>query len=430
MKTFVVDTNVLLHDPLSLFAFEDNNVVIPIAVIEELDNQKKRLDDVGRNARLVNKHIDAMRQIGSLSKGVKLPNGGNLRIELNCQDIESLPFIYDASPDNRVLSVAKVLSKKDENVFLVTKDLSLRIKADVVNVKCQDYYNDKVNVRDLYEETRVIEVTSLDINKFYQKKFLDLGERMPSATPNEFFLLKSQDGNQSALCRNSKGILYALVYQDLDCSGLKAKNKEQRFALELLLDNNIKVVSLLGPAGTGKTLLSLAVGLELCVEQQEYDRLLITRPTVSVGQDIGFLPGEKDEKLRPWMQPIYDNLECLYNNKAKKNMVVEYLTSSGKLEFEALTYIRGRSIPKQFILVDEAQNLTKHQIKTLITRVGEDTKIVFTGDPDQIDTPYLDSSTNGLVYLTEKFKDQDIFGYVTLLKSERSKVAELGAKLL
>jgi PhoH-like ATPase len=244
-------------------------------------------------------------------------------------------------------------------------------------------------------------------------------------------LLKSSENpSQSALARYYQGSLLHLSYGEASCWGVRALNKEQKFAFELLLNDQVKVVTLVGRAGTGKTLLALAVGLEKVLEENAYSRLLITRPVIPMGDDIGFLPGTKEEKLRPWMQPIYDNLEFLFRNCSEPFEVLQDLIRKGMVDMEALTYIRGRSIPRQFIICDEAQNLSPHMIKTLITRVGEDTKIVLTGDPEQIDHPYLDASSNGLTYLVERIKNENISGHVVLTKGERSKVAELGGKLL
>lgn len=268
---------------------------------------------------------------------------------------------------------------------------------------------------------------------FYRNGVLDYGSSSKALLPNEFVILKScENASQSALARYFKGKLYSLKYENETVFDIKARNKEQKFALELLLDPSIKIVALLGPAGSGKTLIALAAGLELVTEQKKYASVLVTRPTIPVGEDIGFLPGDKDEKLRPWMQPIYDNLELMFHKSSKAEALdhIQQLISYGVLELDCLTYIRGRSIPNQFIICDEAQNLTLRQIKTLATRVGENTKIVFTGDPEQIDNPYLDASSNGLSVLADKMKDIEIAGYATLFKGERSAVAELCARIL
>ena len=439
-KTYVLDTNVLLHNPSSLFAFQENRVVLPLAVIEEIDDQKKRQDEIGRNARQVSRELDRLRQKGPLAHGVDNGKGGSLRIELNHSRAGGgFPGVLGLDkPDNRILSVAWSLQQDEpEPVILVTKDLNLRVKADVLGVPSEDFLNDKVNYDSLYTGIREVELDGSDIDSFYRQGLLGLNGLGP-AEPHQFFVIRNRSKpSQSALARHQGGNLVPLVHTPAECFGITPRNKEQRFALELLMDPAVQVVSLAGPAGTGKTLLALAAGLEQALEHKGYQRLLVTRPIVPMGQDLGFLPGEKQEKLRPWMQPLYDNLEYLFRDypsgrgkNAPPMGAAEYLTAQGILEIEALTYIRGRSIPRQFILCDEAQNLTPHMIKTLITRVGEGSKIVFTGDPEQIDHPYLDASSNGLSYLVEKLKSQGISGHVTLVKGERSEVAELGARLL
>lgn len=431
-KTYVLDTNVLLHNPDALFAFEDNHVVIPFAVIEEIDSQKKRQDEIGRNARVVSRELDGLRKLGRLAEGITLPSGGKLTIELNHSSMVKCPKGLDPDKhDNRILAVAYNLSQAGEGlVVLVTKDLNLRIKADVVGVRSEDFYNGKVEYEQLYSDIAEQYLSARELDSFYQEGQLKL-RNSPEPFPNRFFLLKCHEKpSQSALARCFQGALRPLSHGDSVSWGVKALNKEQKFALELLHDDQVKVVTLVGRAGTGKTLLALAVGLEKVLEENAFSRLLITRPVIPMGEDIGYLPGSKEEKLRPWMQPIYDNLEFLMRTVPEPNMVLQDLIRRGTLEMEALTYIRGRSIPRQFIICDEAQNLSPHMIKTLITRVGEDTKIVLTGDPEQIDHPYLDASSNGLSYLVERFKGEDLAGHIALVRGERSKVAELGGRLL
>lgn len=431
IKTYVLDTNTLLHDPQALENFEDNNIVIPFAVIEELDNNKKKMDEIGRNARAVSRKLDDLRAIGNLADGIQLPSGGTLKIEINFCDLEKELELDLDKYDNRILAVAYGLSKK-QTTILVTKDLNLRIKADVLKVKAEDYSNDKVDKTSLYETSKEYVVLSKqEMATFFKKG------KVPFETntlyPNEFVILKCyENASQSALARYLNNNFYTLKHENETFFDLKARNKEQKFALELLADPFIKIVALLGPAGCGKTLLALAAGLDQVADKTKYSSVLVTRPTIPVGEDIGFLPGDKDEKLRPWMQPIYDNLELLFQNSTKLEAKdhIQQLIGYGLLELDCLTYIRGRSIPNQFIICDEAQNLTLRQIKTLATRVGSGTKIVFTGDPEQIDNPYLDASSNGLSVLADKIRDIEIAGRVTLFKSERSEVAELCAKIL
>jgi PhoH-like ATPase len=431
-KIYVLDTNVLLHNPEALFAFQDNEVVIPLAVIEEVDNQKRRQDEIGRNARLVSQKLDELRGSGRLSEGVTLSGGGRLWIELNHQEFQDIsPGLERGKHDNRILAVAWHLARaNDQRVILVTKDLNLRVKADVLGIAAEDFYRDKVDFLQLYSGVGEIAVAANHLQRFLAEGKLALNGGSPTP-PHQFIVMRSsEDPSQSALGRFHRDQLWPLVHGDSMNWGIKALNKEQRFALELLLDDEIKVVTLVGRAGTGKTLLALAVGLEKVIEQNVYRRLLITRPVTPMGDDLGYLPGTKEEKLRPWMQPIYDNLEFLFRDTQDPYETLDHLLKRGVLEMEPLTYIRGRSIPRQFIICDESQNLSPHMIKTLITRVGEGTKIVFTGDPEQIDHPYLDASSNGLTYLVEKLKGEEIAGHVTLVKGERSGVAEMGARLL
>jgi len=431
-KTYVLDTNVLLHNPSALFAFEENDVVIPLAVIEEIDNQKKRQDEIGRNARLVSQELDTLRSKGRLASGVRLASKGRLRIEVNHQEMSDFPGGLDSTKrDNRILAVVFNLKKQKKGpVVLVTKDLNLRIKADVTGITAEDFHNDKVDYHHLYTGVGEIQVGTSELDGFFREGKLKINGRF-HAPPHQFFLVRNHDNpSQSALARHFQSTLWPLVHSDSVNWGVKALNKEQRFAFELLLNDQIKIVSLVGCAGTGKTLLALAVGLEKVIEQNAYGRLLVTRPVTPMGDDLGYLPGTKEDKLRPWMQPIYDNLEFLLRGCQDSSEMLEEMMRRGTLEMEPLTYIRGRSIPKQFVICDEAQNLSPHMIKTLITRVGEGTKIVFTGDPEQIDHPYLDASSNGLTYLIERLKDEELAGHVTLTKGERSKVAELAARLL
>lgn len=437
-KTFVLDTNVLLHDPGSIFSFQNANIVIPIAVIEEVDNQKKRNDEIGGNARQVSRYLDDLRNQGKLAEGILLKNGSTIRVELNHQALDKLPHgLGREKYDNRILAVASSLNEElDGNVALITKDLNLRIKADALGLDAEDYNSDKVDFDELYTGTKTLVVNCQVIDQIYRDGELSLTEKEKDGLlPNQFIILKdSYNPSKSVLARYFAGEskLVSLYPKDKEREiwGIGPKNKEQRFALDLLLNDDIKLVTLVGSAGTGKTLLTLASGLHKVVEEKQYQRLLVTRPIVPVGNDIGFLPGDKEEKLRPWMQPIFDNMAYLCHSENSKHDLVAELKGRNQLEIEALTYIRGRSIPNQYIICDEAQNLTPHMVKTLITRVGVGSKIIFTGDPYQIDNPYLDSSSNGLTYLVEKFKEMDIAGHVTLTKGERSPLAELGAKLL
>jgi PhoH-like ATPase len=452
-KTYILDTTILLHNPQALFAFEENDVVIPLAVIEEIDRQKRRQDDIGKNAREVSKVLDELRSEGSLAEGVAHPGRGTVRIEVNHWAAAELPGGLDWSRhENRLLAVAHQLHRERGNVHLVTKDLNLRIKADVIGIPAEDLYRDKVQYAARYSGIGALALTEEQFDHFHRNRQLPLANG-GEAYPHQFFILKNPGNpSQSGLGRHCTGMLLPLLYGEAECFGVRARNKEQKFAMELLLNDQIKAVTLVGQAGTGKTLLAIAVGLQKVLDERVYSRLLITRPIVPMGNDIGFLPGDKQEKLRPWMQPIFDNIEYLFHNgydakegkgkaagkggreaeedRAKSLRIVEHLIERGVLEMDPLTYIRGRSIPRQFIICDEAQNLSPQMIKTIVTRIGEGSKVVFTGDPDQIDHPYLDASSNGLTYLVERFKAEGIAGHVTLSKGERSALAELGSRVL
>jgi PhoH-like ATPase len=436
-KIFVLDTNVLLHDPKAIFSFEDNDVVIPIVVIEELDKFKKGVDEIGRNARQVSRILDEYRLKGKLSQGVPLEGGGCLRVELNHQSTERLPSeLIAAKADNRILATALNLKHDNLPVILVTKDTNLRIKADALGMTAEDYESDTITLDELYSGETELLVAPGAIDDFYTKGELQPVD--PQPLPNQFVLLKnSANESQTALARYSKqkNVLVPIATTKHGVWGITAKNKQQQFALDLLLNDDIRLVTLVGKAGTGKTLLALAAGLEKTIEVRSFQRLVVSRPVFPMGKDIGFLPGDIDEKLRPWMQPIRDNLDFLVGSsggpgrvKGKKDL--QSLFDLGMIEVEPLTYIRGRSMPNQYLIVDEAQNLTPHEIKTIITRAGEGTKVVLTGDPYQIDNPYIDSSSNGLTYVVDRFKEEPIAGHITLVKGERSDLAELAATLL
>ncbi|GLI82927.1 hypothetical protein ANABIO32_06150 [Rossellomorea marisflavi] len=440
-KIYVLDTNVLLQDPQAIFSFQDNEVVIPAVVLEEVDSKKRYMDEVGRNARHVSKLIDQLRQNGKLHEKIPLYTGGSLRIELNHRSFQQLQDIFvEKTNDNRIIAVAKNLSLEEEaktggkTVILVSKDTLVRVKADAIGLIAEDFLSDRVvEVNDVYTGFEEVYVDKEILDRFYEKGELPLSEVSAHRLyPHEFIILKDALGSSaSALGRvDQQGQkLRKLVYDQEHMWGIKARNVQQLMATELLLRDDISLVTMIGKAGTGKTLLALAAGLLQTEDFHKFNKLLVARPIVPVGKDIGYLPGEKQEKLRPWMQPIFDNLEYLFNVK-KPGELDDILAGMASIEVEALTYIRGRSIPDQFIIIDEAQNLTKHEVKTILTRVGERSKIVLMGDPAQIDHPYLDEYNNGLTYVVEKFKDQTIAGHVRLMKGERSGLAQLAADLL
>ncbi len=437
-KIYVLDTNVLLHDPQALYRFEENDLVIPITVIEEIDRFKKDLNETGRNARHFSRMIDKLRTQGKLIDGVQLENGGSLKVELYTEDrLKSLPpELRNDRGDNRILAVALALKNGNQKpVVFVTKDTNLRIKADVVGLKAEDYTSDKVSIDELYSGATELAVPRAAVDGFYQDGFLEMDSAELRANQC-VTLVDEANPSHTALGRFQQGqrrILPLLRAPKDGIWGIQPRNREQQFAFDLLLNEDIQLVTLVGKAGTGKTLLAIAAGLLKSADEGRYNRLLVSRPIFPLGRDLGFLPGDLEEKLSPWMQPIFDNVELLLGSveeQGKRKRGYKELVDLGLLEIEALTYIRGRSIPKQYMIVDEAQNLTPHEIKTIITRAGEGTKIVLTGDPYQIDNPYVDSSSNGLTYAVEKFKDQEIAGHVTLNKGERSRLAELAANLL
>ena len=438
MKNFILDTNVLLHDPQSLFKFQDNNIIIPITVIEEVDRFKKDMNETGRNARMVSRILDSMREKGSLAAGVTMPGGGTLRIEMFTEKyFNNLPVdLRVDNGDNRIIAVAQDVRDRNPDMItiFVTKDSNLRIKADAIGLTAEDYESDKVDIQDLYSGTRTIEMSADAVDTFYGQGWLAAPTGLG---PNEFItIVDSSNPNHSAICRHDPDNARIVPVRKVPKEGIWSlfpRNREQSFALDVLMDDSIKLVTLVGKAGTGKTLLAIAAGLHKTAEENIYNRLLVSRPVFPMGKDLGFLPGDIEEKLTPWMQPIFDNVELLisgHESEKRHSKGYKELMAMGLLDIEPLTYIRGRSIPNQYLIVDEAQNLTPHEIKTIVTRVGEGTKIVLTGDPYQIDNPYVDSSSNGLTYLVEKFKGERIAAHVTLTKGERSELAELAANLL
>ncbi|MCY7675123.1 PhoH family protein [Bacillus safensis] len=438
-KIYVLDTNVLLQDPNSIFSFEDNEVVIPAVVLEEVDSKKRYMDEVGQNARRVSRLIDGLRSKGKLHEKITLESKGTLRIELNHRSFHELQEIFiEKTNDNRILAVAKNLSLEEETkpngrpVILVSKDVLVRVKADAIGLQAEDFLSDRVlQNEDIDNGYHELYIPTEQLNTFYKQSQL-LVKEVTSAplNPHQFVIMKGNEGGSALGMLDQKAEnVKRLIYDQEHVWGIRPKNVQQTMALELLLRRDIPLVTLIGKAGTGKTLLALAAGLMQTEDLGMFKKLIVARSIVPVGKDLGYLPGEKEEKLRPWMQPIFDNLEFLFNTK-KPGELDAILAGIGSIQVEALTYIRGRSIPDQFIIIDEAQNLTKHEVKTLLTRVGEGSKIVLMGDPEQIDHPYLDSLNNGLTYVIERFKGQQISGHVKLVKGERSGLAQLAADLL
>jgi PhoH-like ATPase len=437
VKTFVLDTNVLLHNPGSLFAFKDNRVVLALAVIEELDRFKRANDELGRNAREAIRTIDRQREVGALSDGVPLGNGGVLQVVLQ-QDVREHIEMMGLKPeaaDNQIISVALALARKGQRVIFVSKDINARVKAHALGLKVQDFEQQKVDVDALYQGWRELLVPAETVNQFYADKSITLPEVKGSPiSPNEFILLKDETNpKHTALARaDIIGKELAPLTTEYDRAwNIAPRSATQRMAFELLLDDNIQLVTLVGRAGTGKTLMAIAAGLQRVIKDKTYEKMLVSRPIMPLGRDIGYLPGSKDEKLTAWMGPIFDNLKYLLHGRYSPNPITrEQLFEQDLLELEAITYIRGRSIANMFVVVDEAQNLTPHEVKTIISRVGEGTKMVLTGDPQQIDNPYLDASSNGLSYCVERLKHSPLFGHITLNKSERSALADLASERL
>jgi PhoH-like ATPase len=446
IKNFVLDTNVLLHDPTALFKFQDNQVIIPIMVIEELDHFKKELNMLGRNARTVSKILDKLRSEGNLAVGVPLENGGSLRIAFGGEALALLPAeLMGTKEDNHILAVALSVRglEMDVPVVVISKDTNLRIKADALGLAAEDFENDRVEIEELYKGYQEREATKASIDAFYATG--EAAAEPPAFHPNEYVVFRDSATQASALGRFDAGDNRVRLLPPMkeEIWGIRPKNKEQHFALDILLDDSVKLVTLAGKAGTGKTLLAIAAGLRKITDEDVYSRLLVSRPVLPMGKDIGFLPGDLEEKLKPWMQPIFDNVEYLFgSNKDKRSRTgsggaqvqgvrgYQELINMGILEIEALTYIRGRSIPNQFIIIDEAQNLTLHEVKTILTRAGENSKVVLTGDPYQIDNPFVDSASNGLSCAVERFKGEQMAGHVLLVKGERSPLAELAANIL
>ncbi len=440
-KVFVLDTNVLLHDPNAMLRFEDNDVILPIAIIEELDRFKKQPEMIGRNARKVSRMLDELRLQGHLTHGVMLEHGGMLRVALCDRDtLRELPAELEGDKaDNEILAVALELKSECAcDVVLVSKDTNLRIKADALGLDVEDYETDKVDISELYAGTAEIYVTAAIVDAVFKS-----GE---SALSGDFFpnqavmLIDEMNPAHTALAILDNRGKVAKPLGKLPYGGvsrISPRNREQKFALELLLRDDVPLITLVGKAGTGKTLLAIAAGLQKVADERKFSRLLISRPVVPMGKDIGYLPGDIHEKLTPWMQPLYDNFDLIFGTQAdnrEKNVAWrkghEELIEHGLLQIEPLTYIRGRTLPNQFLIVDEAQNLTPHEVKTILTRAGEGTKIILTGDPDQIDNPYVDAASNGLTYVVERFKGDSLSGHITFVKGERSSLAERATQLL
>jgi PhoH-like ATPase len=437
-KVFVLDTNVLLHDPRAIFKFDEHEVVLPIYVIEEVDHFKREMNELGRNARMLSRFVDELREEApeNLQAGVKLPSGGCLRVAVP-DDV--LHDKNGRSADHKILQVA--LLERDahpqQSTIFVTMDSNLRIRADALGLRAESYEGGRIPSEELYSGFQTVSGRVELVDQLAKRVAVPLSElESEGLYPNACIVLTDEcNAKHTALGRvdPAGGQIIPLRVPREGSWGVKPRNLEQSFALDLLLDDNVKLVTLVGRAGTGKTLLAVAAGLRKVVFEGIYARMLVSRPIFPLGRDVGYLPGTIEEKLNPWMQPIFDNLEYIFTTgggRLDAGRSYEELIAAGTIQVEPLTYIRGRTLPNQFLIVDEAQNLTPHEVKTIITRCGTDTKIILTGDPDQIDNPYVDAQSNGLATVAERFKAERIGGHVTLTKGERSELAERATQLL
>jgi len=434
-KFFVLDTNVLLHNSDAISSFSDNTVVLPMTVIEELDKFKKNNDELGRNARQVIRQLDRLRKQGSLGRGVPMENGGTLRITVEKERMEGIGMDMSI-PDNRIIATAYNLRDNGKKVTFVSKDINVRLKADALGIEVKDFEKEKADYDTLYTGWQQLVVPAGEINAMYQQEEVRLNGA--ELLNNECVLLVDEGNPKHTGMGRAIGAdrVRAMNPGYESAWKITPRSKEQRMALELLMDPSVALVTLIGQAGTGKTLLALAAGMAATLQDESYEKMLVSRPVIPLGRDIGYLPGSKDEKMKLWMQPIFDNLSYLLGlpdngkNEETTPQMVNRLIKDEKIELEALTYIRGRSISRQYVIIDEAQNLTPHEVKTIISRAGEGTKIVMTGDPEQIDNPYLDASSNGLSYTVERLKGRELCGHITLTKSERSHLSALAADYL
>lgn len=465
-KTYVLDTNVLLSDPNSIFSFEEHDVIIPMAVLEELDRHKSRPDEVGKNARHVSRMLDGMRDKGSLVTGIELSAGGKLRIvSIDADVLRTSPVeLRENKVDNliiafmlRIKNAETKTAESFDGAVLVSKDINVRIKCDSLGIKCEDYLKMRVadDPQKFFRGVEVVDVEEELVDYFYLNGKVDLPSQVLNGGklyPNQIVVIKNTIDGQTVKSAITKCVDPSQPLQPIakieHAFGLKPRNKEQSFSLDLLFDDRIKLLTLVGPSGTGKTLLALAAALEQLKglgdpSKAKYDKLIVTRPVQPVGKDIGFLPGTLEEKMEPWIAPVRDNLNFLMDQRnqrrnspkkqrdsGREDVYLQLMQERGLIEIEAITFIRGRSIPNAFIVIDEAQNLSMHELKTIITRVGDNTKIVLTGDIEQIDNVHVDVFTNGLSYAVERFKEHAIAGHVTLIKGERSELATLASKIL
>jgi len=441
-KNFVLDTSVYLTDADSIFKFDNHDIFIPLKVLEEIDKHKKRQDMVGTQARKIIRILDELRTKGNLQKGIRLDKGKGIIKVMSYEILRESIFPPDLDirvPDHVIIATAQAIRQEfpKRKTTVVTRDINMRVICDSIGLDTDDYLTEKAvtSSDELYQGFATIAVDDQMIDRFYEGDDIILEEEdldEPLYTNEYLMMVSNANPKKSALARfeSYHKPLRKIIYDRIPDWKINARNKEQAFAIDLLMDPTVKIVSLVGRAGSGKTLMAIAAGLQQTIglrEENPYSRLIVSRPVQPMGKDIGFLPGTFEEKMLPWLMPIQDNLQTLLgNNKTALEMYVE----TGKIEIEALTYIRGRSISNAYIIIDEAQNLTKHEIKTIITRIGEGTKIILTGDIEQIDNIYVNETTNGLAHAVEKFKQYSLAGHVTFKKGERSDLATLASKIL
>lgn len=453
IKNYVIDTNVMIHDPLFLYNFQDNHLILPLVTVEELDGLKKASGMVGYHARQVLKELNKVRQYGDFVEGIRLPSGGLIRIEMNYVDITNLPEGMDSKKnDNRILSIAKAVAEKDNDrpTILVTKDMCMTVKADALGLTVQDYETDKIHTDDLYQGFSDLMLPSDEINKIFSGGLEIPGNLPDPVYPNHFFHIKSQDqSGHEILAKVKNNLIQPLEYSNENTWGLKPINREQKMAMELLHDPAVHFASIMGGAGSGKSILSIAYALQSVLEKNVYRKIIFVRPVVPAGNDIGYLPGEEREKLKPWMQAFYDAVDNLFDQKQKNkkedtvrhfskgekpDFSVEHFINTymdaGVLEMKTFNYMRGRTLANSLVIVDEAQETTPHLAKLMLTRAGEGSKFLFIGDPsdNQIDNVLVDSKSNGLVYTVDRMKPFGITGHITLRQVERSPLAQLAEK--
>lgn len=424
-KTFIVDTSVLLYDKCSIHSFPGNDVVIPLIVLDELDRFKDKPGLLGEYARYVNRYLDDLRNVGSLHDGVTINHDQTIRVDI---DIHEIPASLDGNTgDNRIIAAALALkAASDQPVVMVTKDINFRVKCDSLGIYSEDYYKDRIvhDKSEIYSGQAEVEAISpAVINHFYDDGSISTEHLDFDLNSNQYVTVKY--GNQSLIGVHRNGNVVPLINNLTKTIGITPRNKEQKFAIDALTRDDVKLVSMTGLAGSGKTFLTLMAGMS-GIQDKRYDRIVITRSLQTVGKEIGFLPGDIDDKMSPWLSPILDNFRVAF----KDSTYFEMMRQKGQIEVSPLAFIRGRTFNNTFLIVDEAQNSTIHELKTIITRIGEGSKIVLLGDTDQIDTPYLDSLSNGLTVIVEKFKKYDIASHITLMKGERSELATLASQVL